>query len=101
MGTPLPLSSRHGDGSSSAHSAASPSDRRRSRAAETRAIFAPGTPQQCYDLTRHAVEVAHKHQSPVILMSDQFLADVRKNCTGLDTSYRPVDRQVVEDAPAD
>lgn len=66
-----------------------------------RAIFAPGTPQQCYDLTRHAVEVAHKHQSPVILVSDQFLADLRKNCTGLDTSYRPVDRHVLEDAPAD
>jgi 2-oxoglutarate ferredoxin oxidoreductase subunit alpha len=47
------------------------------------------------------VEVAHKHQSPVILMSDQFLADVRKNCTGLDTSYRPVDRHVAADAPAD
>jgi len=66
-----------------------------------RAIFAPGTPQQCYDLTRHALEVAHKHQSPVIVMSDQFLADVRKNCTGLDTSYRPIDRHVVEEAPAD
>ncbi|UCC67738.1 MAG: 2-oxoacid:acceptor oxidoreductase subunit alpha [Armatimonadota bacterium] len=66
-----------------------------------RAIFAPGTPQQCYDLTRHALEIAHKYQSPVILMSDQFLADVRKNCTGLDTSYRPIERHLLEDPPGD
>ncbi len=64
-----------------------------------RAIFAPGTPQQCYDLARHALEIAHKHQSPAILMSDQFLADTRKNCPGLDTSYRPIDRHIVEDPP--
>jgi len=66
-----------------------------------RAIFAPGTPQQCYDLTRHGLEIAHKYQSPVILMSDQFLADMRKNCTGLDTSYRPIERHVVGEAGKD
>ncbi len=66
-----------------------------------RAIFAAGTPQQCYDLTRHALEIAHKYQSPVILMSDQFLADMRRNCTGLDTSYRPIDRHVVDDPGED
>jgi len=63
-----------------------------------KAILAPGTPQQCYDLTRHGLELAHKYQTPVILMSDQFLADMRKNCTGLDTSYRPINRYVIEDA---
>jgi 2-oxoglutarate ferredoxin oxidoreductase subunit alpha len=31
-------------------------------------------------------------------MSDQFLADMRKNCTGLDTSCRPINRHVIEDA---
>jgi len=66
-----------------------------------RAVFAPGTPQQCYDLTRHGIEIAHKHQSPVILISDQFLADVRKNCPGLDDTYRPVDRHIVENPPED
>ena len=57
-----------------------------------RAVFAPGTPQQCYELTRHGLAVAHKYQTPVIMLSDQFLADMRKNCAGLDESYRPVDR---------
>jgi 2-oxoglutarate ferredoxin oxidoreductase subunit alpha len=62
-----------------------------------RVVLAPGTPQQCYELARHAVAIGHKYQTPVILMSDQFLADVRKNCVGLDASYRPVDRHLVED----
>jgi 2-oxoglutarate ferredoxin oxidoreductase subunit alpha len=66
-----------------------------------RAVFAPGTPQQRYDLTRHALEIAHEYQTPVILMSDQFLADVRKNCRGLDTSYRPIDRHIVQEPPED
>jgi 2-oxoglutarate ferredoxin oxidoreductase subunit alpha len=66
-----------------------------------RAVFTPGTPQQCYDLTRRGLETAHKFQSPVILMSDQFLADMRKNCTGLDTSYRPIDRHIMEAPSAD
>lgn len=66
-----------------------------------RAVLAPGTPQQCYDLTRHGLELAHKYQTPVILMSDQFLADMRKNCTGLDPSYRPINRWVVADAGED
>ncbi len=66
-----------------------------------KAILAPGTPQQCYDLTRHGVELAHKYQTPVVLMSDQFLADTRKNCAGLDTSYRPISRHIVENPAGD
>jgi len=64
-----------------------------------RAIFAPGTPQQCYDLVRHGLALSHKYQTPVILLSDQFLADMRKNCAGLDESYRPVDRCLCLDPP--
>jgi len=66
-----------------------------------RAVLAPGTPQQCYDLTRRGLEMAHKYQSPVILMSDQFLADMRMNCVGLDESYRPIDRHVLDNPPED
>jgi len=66
-----------------------------------RAIFTPGTPQQAYDLTRRGLEIAHEYQSPVILMSDQFLADMRMNCTGLDDTYRPIDRQLLDDPSED
>jgi 2-oxoglutarate ferredoxin oxidoreductase subunit alpha len=66
-----------------------------------RAVFAPGTPQHCYDLTRHGLALAHKYQTPVIMLSDQFLADTRKNCAGLDESYRPVDRCLCLDPSED
>ena len=66
-----------------------------------RALFAPGTPQQHYDLTRRGLQLAHKYQTPVILLSDQFAADMRTNCTGLDESYRPIDRHILDDPPED
>ncbi len=66
-----------------------------------RALFAPGTPQQHYDLTRHGIQLAHKYQTPVILLSDQFAADMRTNCAGLDDSYRPIDRHIVDNPPED
>jgi 2-oxoglutarate ferredoxin oxidoreductase subunit alpha len=40
-----------------------------------RAIFAPGTVEECFHLTRKAFEVAERYQSPAILLTDQFLAD--------------------------
>ena len=44
-----------------------------------RAIYAPGTVEQCYTLTRHALQTAHKYQSPVILLTDQYLQDMETN----------------------
>ena len=66
-----------------------------------RALFAPGTPQQAYELTRRAIETAHKFQTPAILLIDQFLADVQKNAPPLDTSLRPVDRHILAEPPDD
>ncbi|THB66478.1 MAG: 2-oxoacid:acceptor oxidoreductase subunit alpha [Desulfovibrio sp.] len=40
-----------------------------------RAIYAPGTVGQCFDLTHKAFDVAEKYQSPVFVLSDQFQAD--------------------------
>jgi 2-oxoglutarate ferredoxin oxidoreductase subunit alpha len=40
-----------------------------------RAIFAPGTVEQCFHLTRKAFEMADMYQGPAFVMSDQFLAD--------------------------
>lgn len=65
-----------------------------------RAIFAPGTVQQSYELTRRALEMAHKYQTPAILLTDQFLQDLQTNCEPLDDSYRPIDR-CLTDAGAD
>lgn len=40
-----------------------------------RAILTPGNIGECFRLTHAAVDLAERFQSPVILMTDQFLAD--------------------------
>ncbi len=40
-----------------------------------RAVFAPGSVEECFSLTRKAVELAERYQSPVFILTDQFLAD--------------------------
>jgi 2-oxoglutarate ferredoxin oxidoreductase subunit alpha len=40
-----------------------------------RAIFAPGSVEQCFDLAKRSMHIAERHQSPVFILSDQFLAD--------------------------
>jgi 2-oxoglutarate ferredoxin oxidoreductase subunit alpha len=52
-----------------------------------RAIFAPGSVEACYWLTHRAFHLAESSQSPIFVLTDQFLAD----------SYRVVDRFDIED----
>ena len=40
-----------------------------------RAIFTPGSVEDCFYLTRRAFLLAEKYQSPVFILTDQFLAD--------------------------
>jgi 2-oxoglutarate ferredoxin oxidoreductase subunit alpha len=40
-----------------------------------RAILAPGTVEDCFYLARRAFFLAEEHQSPVFILTDQFLAD--------------------------
>jgi len=54
-----------------------------------RAIFAPGSVEECFHLTRKAFELAEKYQSPVFVLTEQFLAD----------SYRAVAPFDVEGLP--
>jgi 2-oxoglutarate/2-oxoacid ferredoxin oxidoreductase subunit alpha len=51
-----------------------------------RAIFAPGTVEECFHLTRQALFLTEKFQTPIFLLTDQFLAD----------SYRAVTPFAVE-----
>ena len=64
-----------------------------------RAIFAPGTMQEAYDLTRHAVAVAHQYQTPVFLLADQYLVDMHCTAPVLDREAAPVDRCLVTAGP--
>jgi 2-oxoglutarate/2-oxoacid ferredoxin oxidoreductase subunit alpha len=61
-----------------------------------RAIYAPGTLQQSYDLARVALESAHRYQTPAIVLMDQFLIDMHRNLPALDDTCRPIDRGIVE-----
>jgi len=49
-----------------------------------RAIFAPGTPEQAFYLTNKAFEISEQFQIPVIIMTDQYLADSEWTLDGLD-----------------
>ncbi|MDC0335408.1 2-oxoacid:acceptor oxidoreductase subunit alpha [Pseudodesulfovibrio sp.] len=40
-----------------------------------RAIFAPGTVEECFYLTHLAFDLAEQYQTPMFVLSDQFLAD--------------------------
>jgi len=55
-----------------------------------RAIFAPGTVEECFHLTRRAFELAERYQGPMFVLTDQFIAD----------SYRAVAPFDVERLPA-
>ncbi|MBN1907553.1 MAG: 2-oxoacid:acceptor oxidoreductase subunit alpha [Deltaproteobacteria bacterium] len=54
-----------------------------------RAIFCPGSIEECFYLTRKAFEQAEKNQGPVFILTDQYLAD----------SYRAVDPFDIESLP--
>ncbi|HOD81883.1 MAG: 2-oxoglutarate oxidoreductase subunit KorA [Planctomycetes bacterium ADurb.Bin126] len=61
-----------------------------------RAVYAPGTVRQCYDIARQALATAHKYQTPAIILTDQFLQDLQQNISPLDAALRPIDCRVVE-----
>jgi 2-oxoglutarate ferredoxin oxidoreductase subunit alpha len=43
-----------------------------------RAIFTPGTAEECFDLAFRSFNLADKYQTPVIIMTDQHLADCQR-----------------------
>jgi 2-oxoglutarate ferredoxin oxidoreductase subunit alpha len=51
-----------------------------------RVILAPGSPEQAFYLTNKAFHLAEKYQIPVIIMTDQYLADSEWTVDGLDVS---------------
>lgn len=51
-----------------------------------RVLFTPGTPEQAIVLTNKAFELAEKYQLPVIIQSDQFLADSEWTYDHIDVS---------------
>ncbi len=54
-----------------------------------RAIFAPGSVEECFHLTRKALEMAERSQGPVFILTDQFLADSYRAVESFDLSRLP------------
>jgi len=54
-----------------------------------RAIFAPGTVAQCFHLGHKAVDTAERFQSPVFILTDQFLADSYRDVAPFDLPALP------------
>ncbi|MGQ9858191.1 MAG: 2-oxoacid:acceptor oxidoreductase subunit alpha [Thermodesulfobacteriota bacterium] len=46
-----------------------------------KAVFAPGNVEDCFYLTRKAVELAEKYQGPTFILTDHFLADSYRDVT--------------------
>lgn len=58
-------------------------------------IFTPGTIQESFYLTKKAFNLAEKYQIPVLILSDQFLADSVKNIDKFDLKAEPIQRGVI------
>jgi 2-oxoglutarate ferredoxin oxidoreductase subunit alpha len=57
-----------------------------------RAIFAPGTIEECFYLTRKALELAEKYQGPMFVLTDHFLADSYRDMEPIDFFKLPAVR---------
>ncbi|MFA5207018.1 MAG: 2-oxoacid:acceptor oxidoreductase subunit alpha [Lentisphaeria bacterium] len=54
-----------------------------------RALFAPGSIQECFDLMRRAFALAEASQGPVFLLTDQFLADSYRDVAAFNLAVDP------------
>jgi len=57
-----------------------------------RVLYTPGTIEQAFSLTKKAFNMAEKYQIPVLIMTDQHLADSYRNIEPFDTEAVPNQR---------
>lgn len=60
-----------------------------------RLVLSPGSPEEAFDLAQHAVETAERFQVPVIVLTDQLLADTVVDIDPGALVVRPVRRHIV------
>lgn len=66
-----------------------------------RAVFAPGTAEDCFYLTQRAFNLADKYQIPAFVLTDQYLADLYSNVPELDLNRIPTDRGKIVSGQSD
>jgi 2-oxoglutarate ferredoxin oxidoreductase subunit alpha len=64
-----------------------------------RIVLAPGNLEQAFELTRTAFDLADRFQSPVIILSDQYLVDSYYNMPAPDLAGGRVEQHVVRTTP--
>lgn len=64
-----------------------------------RAIFAPGTVEECFYLTHRAFDLAEQYQTPMFVLSDQYLADSYRDVAPFDIDGLPEVAKPLMDAP--
>ncbi len=57
-----------------------------------RAILAPRTVRECYDVAIKAHNLAEKYQCPILILSDLYLAERLETFDGVDISNVPIER---------
>ena len=62
-----------------------------------RCVLAPKTPDDAFYLTAKAFNIADKYQIPVIIVSDQYLADSQFTCELFDASKITIERHLLSD----
>lgn len=60
-----------------------------------RVVYAPGTIEECFYITMKAFNLAEKYQIPVLIMTDQHLADSYRNLKALDSAKVPIQRHII------
>ncbi|OGR65127.1 MAG: hypothetical protein A2X31_08215 [Elusimicrobia bacterium GWB2_63_22] len=66
-----------------------------------RAVYTPGSPQECLLSAKRAFNTAERFQVPALILSDQYLAESFTNIESLDTSAEPPDRGSISEPGGD
>jgi 2-oxoglutarate/2-oxoacid ferredoxin oxidoreductase subunit alpha len=61
-----------------------------------RAVFAPGTLEEAFYIARKSFNLADKYQVPVIILTDQYLADIFYNAPPFDTKNLKNEKYIVK-----
>jgi len=64
-----------------------------------KAVLAPRTLQECYDLTIQAFNLAERYQCPVLIATDLYLAERLETFDGVDINQIPIDRGALVTQP--
>ncbi|MDD5247235.1 MAG: 2-oxoacid:acceptor oxidoreductase subunit alpha, partial [Candidatus Omnitrophica bacterium] len=60
-----------------------------------RVVYAPGSIEEAFYLTIKAFNIAERFQVPVMILTDQFLADSYRNVAGFDLNREKVARYII------